>query len=604
MISKDKIKYHISPSNKSAHLFNIKITIDSPSKAGHTLTLPAWTPGSYMIRDFAKNIVWLKAYSEQNQIRAKKTDKQTWKLDPSSTPVTIEYEVYAWDLSVRTAHLDTSHGYFNGTSVFLQVKGFADYVCELEIFVYNNAKEQGWKIATGLEPLNVDEYGCGLYRANNYAELVDCPVEMGLFTTVAFAACGIPHEIILSGRHDADLVRLAADLKTICEHHLQFFTKPAPMTRYLFMVMVVGEGYGGLEHRNSTSLLCSREDLPQKGVNKVSDKYRQFLALCSHEYFHTWNVKRIKPEVFQVSHFSAEIHTELLWWFEGVTSYYDELALVRSGLITPESYLELLGQNITRVIRHSGRFKQSIAESSFDAWTKFYKQDENAPNAIVSYYAKGAMFALCLDLYIRSSSDDKFSLDSVVIGLWNKYLVDGKGIAERAIEKFIELETNVSVHAFFHRYLYDVNELPLEQLLEHVGLELKRRPAISQADVGGKPAPNPDDLLKIALGIKAQPNPLGVHVTHVYDGGSAQQCGISAGDILISFNKLLITNENYERKLHRFAIGNSIIIDLFRRDELMSFKCELQAAEETTCYLIASHKRHQRRDAWLGMGTQ
>ncbi len=598
-MNKPKIKYHITPSNKAAHLFHITINIAVPNKRGHELVLPAWIPGSYMIRDFAKNIVWLKAFEQTQQISVKKLDKQTWRLAPTHSSVVIKYEVYAWDLSVRTAHLDMTHGYFNGASVLLQVRGFAEQHCDLKIDVQQAANDKPWMIATGLAALDIDELGHGIYRANNYSELIDCPVEMGCFDKVNFRACGVPHELILTGHHNADVARLVTDLQVICEYHIHFFGAPAPMDRYVFLVMIVGEGYGGLEHRNSTSLLCSRNDLPRIETQQVTDKYRNFLALCSHEYFHTWNVKRIRPAVFEPLQLATEIHTELLWWFEGVTSYYDELALVRSGLISEESYFDLLGQNITRVIRQTGRFKQSIAESSFDAWTKFYKQDENAPNAIVSYYTKGALFAFCLDIFLRRASKGKYSLDNIVQGLWDKFLLDGQGIAERVIEKFIKSVTGVSVDEFFERYLYDVNELPLDEMLQYVGLDLKHRVACSQTDLGGKPSSITEDTPNIALGIRTQAHALGIRVTQVFDLGSAQKCGIAAGDILLAFNKLRVTNEDFERQLQAYNVDDNILIDLFRRDELISFTCSLQAAEKTTCYLVVTEKNNMQRSTWL-----
>jgi predicted metalloprotease with PDZ domain len=230
--------------------------------------------------------------------------------------------------------------------------------------------------------------GFGRYRAQGSADLIDHPVEMGDFLHTQFLAAGTPHEIAIYGRHRADLGRLSRDLQKVCEEHANLFGE-LPPDRYLFLMMVVGQGYGGLEHRDSTSLICSRADLPVPGQTEVTEGYRRLLGLCSHEYFHLWNVKRIQPARIQSSDLSGEVHTRLLWAFEGFTSYYDDLALVRCGLITERDYLDLLAQTITRVMRVNGRTKQSVAESSFDAWTKFYKQDENAPNAIVSYYAKG-----------------------------------------------------------------------------------------------------------------------------------------------------------------------------------------------------------------------
>src|SRR5581483_4613820 len=332
------------------------------------------------------------------------------------------------------AHLDTTHAFFNGPSVFLKVEGREDDPCEVEILPPKGARYRSWRVATAMRRKDAGPNGFGTYRADNYDELIDHPVEIGAFTLPAFRACGVPHGVALTGRHRADMDRLCRDLKVLCETQIRFFGEPAPMDRYLFLVTAVGEGYGGLEHRSSTALLCSRDDLPQKGVAEVTNGYRTFLGLASHEYFHTWNVKRIRPAAFSPYDLNRESYTTLLWAFEGITSYYDDLLLVRSGLITRDAYLELLGKAVTSVLRAPGRLKQTVEESSFDAWIKYYRQDENAPNAMVSYYVKGGLVALCLDLLIRSETQGRRSLDRVMRALWKRYGQKGVGIPEDGIE--------------------------------------------------------------------------------------------------------------------------------------------------------------------------
>ena len=373
------INYTIAPINPSAHLFEVILTIAKPDPDGQVVSLPAWIPGSYLIRDFARNIVEIAAVADRKPLALLKLDKQSWRCAPCTGPVTLRYSVYAWDLSVRSAHLDTTHGYFNGTSVFLRVHGQDHLPCTVEIVPPEGPFAESWRVATTLPCEDAPKWGFGRYRAADYDELIDHPVEMGDFTLIEFEACGVPHAVTLTGRHRADTERLARDLKTICEYEIAFFGIPAPMQEYLFQVMVIDDGYGGLEHRSSTSLICSRSDLPRVGEPETSEGYRSFLGLCSHEYFHTWNVKRIKPAAFIPYDLSREVHTPLLWLFEGFTAYYDDLILRRCRLIDDESYLELLGQNITRVMRGSGRLKQPLADSSFDAWTKYYKQDETPP---------------------------------------------------------------------------------------------------------------------------------------------------------------------------------------------------------------------------------
>ncbi|MBV1919054.1 MAG: M61 family peptidase, partial [Pseudomonadales bacterium] len=390
------IQYTISSNDLNGHVFSVTCTITSPKNQGQRLIMPTWIPGSYMIRDFSKNVVQIAArdIASGEPVDIYKIDKSTWELGACKGAAVITYEVYAWDMSVRTAHLDQTHGYFNGTSVFFAVEGQESSVCELDIQQPQNVCAENWRVATTLKELTAKRYGFGKYQAKNYDDLIDHPVEMADFALITFEACGVPHDVVFTGKHYADLERIAVDLKVICEYQINFFGMPAPMERYLFLTWVVGDGYGGLEHRSSTSLICSRADLPTSKDKDVTDGYRTFLGLCSHEYFHTWNIKRIKPAKFLPYALGQESHTELLWAFEGITSYYDDLILARTGIISQESYLELLGQVITRVERAEGRHKQTVSESSFDAWTKFYKQDENATNAIVSYYTKGALVVL------------------------------------------------------------------------------------------------------------------------------------------------------------------------------------------------------------------
>ncbi len=602
----ETILYRIVPASPEAHLFEVELTITQPDPAGQVVSLPAWIPGSYMIRDFAKNIVWLKAWCNDDAIALTKVDKQTWRCAPCSGTLTLRYQVYAWDLSVRSAHLDTTHGYFNGTSLFLRVHGQDALPCAVEIVRPAGATYEPWQVATTLPLDGAELWGFGRYRAADYDELIDHPVEMGSFAIIEFEACGVPHAMTLTGRHRADFARLARDLKTICEYHIRLFGEPAPMQRYLFQVMITGDGYGGLEHRSSTSLVCSRDDLPRPlhngGQEEMSEGYRTFLGLCSHEYFHTWNVKRIKPAAFLPYDLSREAHTTLLWAFEGITSYYDDLALVRTGLIDRSSYLELLGQTATRVLRGSGRLKQSVSDSSFDAWTKFYKQDENAPNAVVSYYTKGSLIALALDLLIRRESKGEKSLDDVMRALWQRHGLPLLGVDEGEIETLMSEVSGIDLTAFFDTALRGTDDLPLAELLREVGVDYRLRAASSAGDKGGKA--NGGGKPRAVLGVRSGDDALGAKLLSVFDGGSAQQAGLSAGDVVIAVEGLRVSNGSLEKVIGSHAPGSTVHLHAFRRDELMEFDALLQAAPEDTCYLefVEAADLHQQRqqDAWLG----
>ncbi len=597
-------RYQIRPSAPNAHIFSIKLSIPQPDPAGQRLALPAWIPGSYMIRDFARNIIAPSASCNGEAVAAIKIDKQTWERGPCNGELEIQYQVYAWDLSVRSAHLDTTHGYYNGTSVFLKVLGQEAISCKVVIQPPEGGEFSEWRVATTLARKQAEHLGFGSYRADSYEELIDHPVEMGNFTLAGFEVNGTPHEIAITGRHNCDMERLCRDLQKICETHVEMFGELPQMERYLFQVMAVGDGYGGLEHRSSTSLICNRGDLPQPGVDKVTDGYRQFLGLCSHEYFHLWNVKRIRPAVFKSADLSCEAHSKLLWAFEGITSYYDDLALVRSGLIEVDGYLELLGQSITRVMRGSGRLKQTVLESSFDAWTKFYKQDENAPNAIVSYYTKGALIALALDLTIRCESSDQKSLDDVMRALWRKHGKSDLSVGEADVETLATEVTGLNLVTFFDTALRSVDDLPIDGLLGTVAIGYALYPATGSKDRGGMKSDDSEPLKpKPDLGVVHRADTAGARITTVHDDGAAQEAGLSAGDVLIALDGIKVTSDKLDQQLACHKIGEKLQAHAFRRDELMQFEVKMKPAQPNTCGLWRMSdppvSRQQRQQDWL-----
>lgn len=595
---KNAVQYTIVARDLAAHLFAVSVTVKAPAEDGQVFALPAWIPGSYMIREFARNIVQIRAESRGQPISIKKLDKHTWQTEPSVHAITVHYEVYAWDLSVRTAHLDQSHGFFNGTSVFLRAIGHEDEAHVVDIVRPDAAACKQWRVATALPELKAKRHGFGSYVAGNYDELIDHPVEMGTFELAGFKAHGVPHEIAITGVvPNLDMARLTADLKKICSAQIAFFepdSKRAPMKRYVFLTLAVGDGYGGLEHRASTALICARADLPILGQPAMSEGYRTFLGLCSHEYFHTWNVKRIKPAAFAPYDLQAENYTSLLWLFEGFTSYYDDLILVRSGLIDEQAYFKLLAKTINGVLRGSGRNKQSVAESSFDAWTKYYRQDENAPNAIVSYYTKGSLVALALDLTIRAETKGRKSLDDVMRALWKSYGRDfyskngGQGVTDAALEALFDEVTGVRMRRLLERYARGTVDLPLARLFAPFGITL-------EANV---------DQSKVSLGARIARDGVECKLASVHEGSAAHIAGLSAGDILIAVDGLRVNATNLDGLLSRYAVGSKVRVHAFRRDELLTFDVGLDADDAPQFVLKAQSKpvsAQRVRAAWLSM---
>ena len=595
-------RYRIQPQDAAAHLYEVRVTVQEPDPYGQVFTMPAWIPGSYMIRDYARHIVGIRAESDGLAVELQKLDKSSWQAAPTERPLTVIADIYAYDPSVRGAHLDTTHAYFNGTCVFLSVAGQEDARCELEIAPPDASFAKDWRVATSMRRKDAEQYGFGIYEADDYAELIDHPVEIGHLLIGEFDVNDIPHTIAIRGHARADIARICHDLQRVCAQQMQLLGVPDDLDRYSFLLHAPDKGYGGLEHRWSSSLVCARDSLPLREDAAVSDDYRTFLGLVSHEYFHLWNVKRMKPAAFVPYDLSREIHTGLLWVFEGITSYYDDLALVRGGLITPQSYLELLGKTITRVLRGAGRLRQSVEESSFDAWTKFYKQDANAGNAIVSYYAKGSLIALCLDLKLRLETEGRTTLDDVMQACWDRWGQSGEGMPERGLEHVAAELSGLDLGDFFDATVRGTGELPLAALLASHGVGFHLRAAIGGKDEGGKPAgkdSGPAPWLGATLELQ---NGRPVFRT-IPNGGPAELAGVAPGDIAVALDGLALTVENCDRRLRTYRVDDVLELVVFRGDELITTRVKLAAAPENTCYLQldsdAGDAASQRRDAWL-----
>jgi predicted metalloprotease with PDZ domain len=502
--------YRVEAADPAAHLFHVTLTVPRP-QAGQRLSLPAWIPGSYLVREFARHLQKLSARQDGKPVTVQQLDKASWQVDcvPSS-PLVLSYEVYAFDNSVRTAWLDGQRGFFNGTSLCLRVHGQAQEPHELELVAPRAFPH--WEAATGLAPLKTGKRGFGTYVAADYDELVDCPVELGAFWSAEFRAGGVPHRVVVSGGTAAfDTDRFVADMQKICEAQIRFWhdRKRPPFKNYLFLLNTVDDGYGGLEHRNSTALIASRRDLPRVGEPRQAEGYVTLLGLISHEYFHTWNVKRLRPAEFAHYDYKQENYTQLLWFFEGFTSYYDDLLLRRAGLIDDATYLKLLTKTCNQVLQTPGREVQSVAQASFDAWVKYYRQDENTANATVSYYTKGALVAMCFDLTLRLEGHG--NLDEVMRALWLR--CKGGPMAEA---DFAAVLKELGGRAFTRElavWVHSARELPLKELLEQHGIAVMEEPA----------------QLQQRLGVRVSESQ-GIVLKNVLRGGAAEQAGFAAND--------------------------------------------------------------------------
>ncbi|EPF71453.1 M61 family metallopeptidase [Acinetobacter rudis] len=544
------LHYQIEFDDYRQHLIHVSLRfLADPTQV---LWLPSWIPGSYLIREFAKHIESVRAFDEDGrQLNIDKISKNQWRLfNTDHELITVEYDVYAYDLSVRGAYVDQTRLYVNPACVCLALQDQEHKPVEVEVFLPTELKH--FDLATGLEHKSLVKGRHTLY-AKDYMQLIDSPFELAEQTRFNFTAQGIEHEFVVSGQHQMNATRMQQDIEKICAAEIELFGS-APFDRYVFMTMATQNSYGGLEHPNSTSLLTPRDDLPKYNEgNEPSAAYQRFLGLCSHEYFHAWLVKFIRPENFVNYELKQESYTSLLWIFEGITSYYDDLILYRSGVISQASYLNLLKAQIDRYLQNPGRFIQSVAESSFDAWIKFYRQDENSNQAGTSYYNKGALVALCLDLGLRSHGS---SLDDLLRLLYNR-AQQGIQVNERTMYELCKELTGQDWGDRLNFLINHTDELPLEQVLPEFGLgyQLKQDKAL-------------------ALGLKLQQKADGLHVVQARREGVAAQAGISALDVIVAVDGLKAT----EAALLCIAKQKqNCQVHVFRRDELLSF--ELQAAE-------------------------
>ena len=548
------LHYQIEFDDYRQHL--IHVTLRFVADPTQVLSLPTWIPGSYLIREFSKHIESVRAYDEEGRLlEIQKFEKNKWRLfNTDHELITVEYDVYAYDLSVRGAYVDQTRLYVNPACACLGLEGQEDKAVEVELFLPDELKH--FQLATGMVSKSLVK-GRFTLKAKNYAELIDAPFELAEQTRFGFEANGIPHEFVVSGKHAMNAARMQQDIEKICATEISMFGS-APFSNYTFMTMATANSYGGLEHPNSTSLISPREDLPKANEpEEPSEDYQRFLGLCSHEYFHSWLVKFIRPENFVNYDLNKEGYTSLLWIFEGFTSYYDDLILLRSGVISQASYIKLLKTQIDRYLQNPGRFVQSVSESSFDAWVKFYRQDENSNNAGTSYYNKGCLVALCLDLGLRLRGS---SLDALMRKLYEN-AQKGIQVHERTIVELCNELTGDNWIEQINHLINTTDELPLDQLFPEFGLSYSLKNDKS-----------------LPLGLKLVEKPEGVLVQSARRDGAAAQAGLSAHDVIIAIDGLKATVKLVEMYAKQEGIYSILA---FRRDELMSFDVKAAGSELT-----------------------
>jgi len=527
--------------------------------------MPSWTPGSYLVREFARNLQGLTATDAKGQpLLLQRTHEDAWRVDPDgSDEVRLSYRVYAFELTVRTSHLDDTHGYWNGASLFLTSDASLEVPVELSV-----AAPAGWELTTTL-PRAAD----GSFRAANFDELCDAPVHAAAEAPVArFEVAGVPHELVFWGRGNHDPAALAADLAKVAAQAAQLFGGFS-YDRYLFLTLLTDKGRGGLEHRNCCTLLYPRFGFrPEKAR-------QEFWFLAAHELFHAWNVKRLRPRALLPYRYREENLTGLLWFFEGFTSYYELLLPLRAGLISAARFLEILGQRMTQLARTPGRRVQSAEETSFCAWIKHYRPDENSINSTVSYYLKGALIALALDLELRRRGQ---SLDALMLGLWQRYGEDESGLPEDAIRVEAERLAGTPLPAIFEQTVAGTAD-PDYSALEGVGLRARARARESAGDKGGtRPRQERQDLASW-FGVQLRPDR--AVIQSVLSGSPAENAGLSAEYELVAADGLRLLPESWQQRIEGQPPGTQLRISYFRREELREATVVLAEPPQDTWWI-------------------
>lgn len=563
------VRYRVAMPHPHRHLYEIEADFPALEGAAHlTVGLPVWTPGSYLVREYARHVQELRVLDGAGQsLPFQRIDKRSLRVECGGGPVRLRYKVYANELTVRTSHLDGTHGYFNGATLFYFSEALRGRPHEVTV-----EAPEGWRTTTALEARD------GAFVAADYDELVDSPFEVSPHLPLEFEAAGVPHQVVTWGDVQLDEAKLIADLKRLCEAEAALFGG-LPMKRYVFFLYGTDRGRGGLEHKASTALLY-----PRSGFSNAKG-WEDFLALAAHEYFHLWNVKRIKPGRLVPFDYTQENYTELLWFFEGGTSYYDTLFVRRAGLMPVGRYLMRVGEALTALHGTPGRRVMPLVDASFLSWVKHYRPDENSPNSAVSYYLKGEIVCLLLDLHLRRASQDKRSLDDVLRLLWRRY-GDESGVSEDGIEAALLEVGGAALRPFLDEALRTTNELDLG-VFSHVGLEARLRTRESSSDKGGTPPRSKGERTHGYLGIV----PRGASfVGSVLDDSPAMHGGLYADDEIVALDGFKCDASGLVARVDERRPGEVVRVTVFRREKLCDVTVTVGAKPADVAWLARVEK--------------
>ncbi|MBI2280573.1 MAG: M61 family metallopeptidase [Bacteroidetes bacterium] len=534
-------------SKPHTHYFEVSIFITDYKKEYLDIQMPVWAPGSYLIREFSKNVEKFQVFSNQKEIKTTQLNKNTWRIySNNATDIKVSYLVYANELSVRNSFVDASHGYFNGTSMFMYIDELKNQPTTLKIIPYKDWK----KVSTSLKKTSTTEFK---YEAPNYDILVDSPVEIGNHETFSFNAAGLTHYVAMYGQGNYNVEKLKTDMAKVIEAATDVFGEN-PNKEYTFIIHNLTKGGGGLEHLSSTTLQVNR-------WTYEGEDYKGFLSLVAHEYFHLWNVKRIRPDVLGPFDYNNENYTDLLWVMEGFTSYYDELLLYRAGIYTEDEIIRKLAGSINSIENQPGNKVQSAAESSFNAWIKGYRPNENSYNTSISYYTKGAVIANMLDLMIAESTQGEKSLDDAMKFLYQEYYKkQARGFNITEMRKALEQISGLDLTPFFDKYVFGTETFDYKTIFNYANYEMLIL-----------------DNKKISLGISFSNN----YIKSITRNTSAYDSGLNVGDEIIAVNGLRFEG-SFSDFINYKKIGDKISVLISRDNIIQTIEFPLIESKSTS----------------------
>ena len=531
--------------NPDSHLFEVMFRVWGWEASVLDLKMPVWTPGSYLVREYAKHLQEFSAHDQdERSLPWGKKSKNHWQIDTSGvSEITVRYRIFANELTVRTNHLDRTHGYFNPAALFFYIPGWEDNPGRVTVV----PPQAEWRVTTPLSPVPGEP---NTFSVPDFDTLVDSPFEIGSHRSYYFEVGGLEHELAIWGQGNAEPSKIIPDIEKIIQVEAELFGG-LPYDRYIFLLHLSAQGYGGLEHKNCCSL-----NYPRLGF-RSQEQYNRFIQLVAHEFFHLWNVKRIRPKALEEFDYEGENYTTCLWFCEGATSYYDLLIPARAGIYDAKTFLQATSKDLSRLMATPGRLVQPASESSWDAWIKLYRRDANSDNCQISYYLKGQMVCWVLDLHIRARYGNSRSLDDVMRYLWQRFGIAETGYTPEQLQEAIESAAGENLGYFFAGYVDGTDELPFEEYLEPYGLRIK-----AKGNSNGEPVP--------FAGLTVQSENGKTLIKFVEIGSPAGQAGIDAGDELLAIDGIRTSAEKLSERLKDYQPGETISVTVFHQDELLT----------------------------------